>query len=55
MQRARLAWKNCYLRLEDVEQCDEITNFRIYPMPEATQLKEKLLYLRQRQFNLYAK
>jgi len=55
MQKARLAWKNCYLRLEDVEQCDEITNFRIYPMPEATQLKEKLLYLRQRQFNLYAK
>jgi len=51
----RTVWKNCYLRLEDVDRCDEITNFRLYPVPEATQLKEKLLYLKQHQLNLYAK
>ncbi len=54
MEKARLVWKNCYLKLEDVEQCDEITNFKIHPAPEATQLKEKLLYLKQHQLNLYA-
>ena len=55
MEKARLIWKNCYLRLEEVEQCDEITNFKLYPVPEATQLKEKLLFLKQHQLNLYAK
>jgi hypothetical protein len=56
MEKAQLDWKNCYLRLEDVERCDEITNFTVYPPPEAaTHLQEKLLYLKQHQLNLYAK
>jgi hypothetical protein len=56
MQKARLEWKNCYLSLEDVGRCDEITNFKIYPPPEtATHLQEKLLYLKQHRLNLYAK
>jgi hypothetical protein len=56
MEKARLDWKNCYLRLEDVERCDDITNFTLYPRPEAaTHLQEKLLYLEQHQLNLYAK
>lgn len=56
MEKARLEWKNCYLRLEDVGRCDEITNFTIYPPPEtATHLQEKLPYLKQHQLNLYAK
>jgi hypothetical protein len=55
MEKARLVWKNCYLSLEDVEQCDEITSSKIYPAPEATQLKQKLLYLKQHRLNLYAK
>jgi hypothetical protein len=56
MEKARLDWKNCYLRLEDVERCDDITNSTLYPRPEAaTHLQEKLLYLKQHQLNLYAK
>ena len=56
MQKARLGWNNCYLRLEDVGRCDEITNFMIYPPPKtATHLQEKFLYLKQYQLNLYSK
>ena len=56
MQKARLDWKNCYLRLENVERCDEITHFSIYPRPETTtHLQEKLLDLKQRHLNLYAR
>lgn len=56
MQKARLDWKNCYLRLEDIDRCDKITNFTLYPPPQAaTHLQEKLLYLKQHQLNLYAK
>ena len=56
MQKARLDWRNCYLRLEDVERCDEITHFSIYPRPETTtHLQEKLLDLKQRHLNLYAR
>jgi hypothetical protein len=28
MEQAHLDWKSCYLRLEDVQRCDEITHFR---------------------------
>jgi hypothetical protein len=55
MEKSRLVWKNCYLKLEDVDRCDEITNFTIYPPPEsATQLKEKLVFLKEHGLNLYA-
>ncbi len=56
MQKPRLDWKNCYLRLESIERCDEITHFSIYPRPETTtHLQEKLLDLKQRHLNLYAR
>jgi hypothetical protein len=56
MEKARLEWRNCYLKFEEVDQCDEITHARIYPPPEAaTQLKEKLLFLKERGLNLYSK
>ena len=55
MEKARLNWKNCYLRLEDVDQCDEITNFTVYPPPEsATHLEQKLVFLKEHRLNLYA-
>lgn len=55
MQKARLNWKICYLRLEDIDRCDEMTNFTLYPKPEsATHLKEKLLFLKEQRLNLYA-
>jgi hypothetical protein len=56
MQKARLEWRDCYLKLEDVDRCDEITNFSVYPRPEAvTHLQEKLQFLKQHRLNLYAR
>jgi hypothetical protein len=50
-----LAWKNCYLRLENIGRCDALTNSRIYPAPESTRLREKLDYLKRQHLNLFAK
>jgi len=47
-------WKDCYKRLENIRQCDEIVGFKIYPSPEATHLEDKLQYLKQTHQNLYA-
>jgi hypothetical protein len=47
------AWKNCYLRSEDIAACDKSTGFPIYPIPQATRLSEKLQYLKDHRLNLY--
>jgi hypothetical protein len=47
-------WKQCYLEQEDIQFCDQATNFQIYPWPENIRLKEKLVYLKQNALNLYA-
>lgn len=47
-------WKTCYLQIEDIKRCDEITGFVIYPAPEEqTHLADKLQYLKQTRQNLY--
>jgi hypothetical protein len=56
-------WKSCYLQNEDVELCNHITGFLIYPplggrprVDEQRQnltLQEKLQYLKRRRLNLY--
>src|SRR5438067_7652812 len=56
-------WKDCYLQNEDVDQCNQITGFPIYPpaggrprVDEKRQnltLQEKLQYLKKRRLNLY--
>jgi hypothetical protein len=47
------AWKDCYLKSEDIAACTEITHFPIYPNPQATRLQEKLQYLKEHRLNLY--
>lgn len=47
-------WRSCYLRTEDIQQCDAAAGHWIYPAPEATHLKEKLEYLKQNRLNLYS-
>jgi len=47
-------WRSCYLRIEDVEQCDQAAGFWIYRFPEPTDLKDKLEYLKQTKQNLYS-
>jgi hypothetical protein len=46
-------WANCYVRTGDINYCDRSTNFKIYPAPEATHLKQKLDYLKANHLNLF--
>ena len=47
-------WRNCYLRTEDIQKCDQAAGLWIYPAPERTDLKEKLEYLKESKQNLYS-
>lgn len=48
------AWKSCYLSTENINYCDAVSHFQIYPSPEATHLRQKLHFLKQNHLNLYA-
>lgn len=50
----KATWRNCYLRVEDISQCDQESRFWIYPWPEVTNLKGKLEFLKQTKQNLYS-
>ncbi|MGA2878966.1 MAG: hypothetical protein ABSG13_08450 [Bryobacteraceae bacterium] len=47
-------WANCYRQAQDIAHCDSITNFAVYPFPERTHLKEKLVYLQTHRLSLFA-
>jgi hypothetical protein len=47
------AWVSCYFSRHDIQQCDLMTNFKIYPWPEATHLQQKLDFLKEHRLNLY--
>ena len=53
LQDGKERWKTCYLRIQNVDQCDASVGFLIYPNPAATHLDEKLEYLRAHKLNLY--
>ncbi len=46
-------WKNCYLRYEDIEQCDKRTKFALYPNPAEVHMAEKMAFLKAHKLNLY--
>jgi hypothetical protein len=48
------AWVECYLRTENISECDKSAGFVIHPYPDQTGLKEKLDYLKARQLNLFS-
>jgi hypothetical protein len=48
------AWVECYLRTENISECDKSAGFIIHPHPDQTGLKEKLDYLKARQLNLFS-
>jgi hypothetical protein len=52
--RDRSAWRQCYLKLESIDQCTALTGFEVHPSQETTHLKEKLAFLKQRHLNLYS-
>lgn len=47
------AWKKCYIKYEDIEKCNIVTDSKIYPQPSATKLQWKLNYLKEHKLNLY--
>ena len=49
----KTTWKATYLETENIEQANRRANFKIYPNPERTKLKQKLNYLKKHQLNLY--
>jgi len=51
--RGKRAWRECYLARHDIYGCNAVTNFKIYPHPEATHLQEKLDFLERNHLNLY--
>lgn len=48
----KVNWKACYLQYEDVQQCDQITQFQIYPVFD-DDLQNKLSYLKANHLNLF--
>ncbi len=53
-RKGKQEWKECYRKNENIQFCDQATGFKIYPVPEATRLKEKLDFLKRNKLNLYA-
>ena len=47
-------WRSCYLRIEDIQQCDQAAGLGVFQFPERTHLKEKLDYLKRTRQNLYS-
>jgi hypothetical protein len=48
------AWVECYLRTENVSECDKSTGFAVHPYEDQTGLKDKLDYLKARQLSLFS-
>lgn len=47
----KTTWRQCYLELEDIQQCNQLSNFRIFP--EIADLPSKLAYLKENRLNLF--
>ncbi len=48
----KINWKTCYLQYEDVNKCDQLTQFHIYPVNNED-LQNKLSYLKEHHLNLF--
>lgn len=46
-------WKICYLKYENINDCDIRTGTQIYPNPQKTGLENKLKFLKENKLNLY--
>jgi hypothetical protein len=47
-------WRECYLKLEDVNRCAQEARFSVYPRPDMNNLADKLAFLKRTKQNLYA-
>ena len=46
-------WKIHYLQTDSIYKANQLSDFKIYPNPNRTQLKKKLEYLKKNNLNLY--
>ena len=46
-------WIQCYLETGDINGCEKKADIMVYPAPEATRMREKLEYLRERSASFY--
>jgi hypothetical protein len=49
---AKTAWKSCYLQIEDIEKCNESTNFNLHGWTDDA-LRAKFMYLKENRLNLF--
>jgi len=49
----KMKWASCYLRLEDIKECNQLTGNRVFPLADRDDLSEKLAYLKEYHLNLY--
>jgi hypothetical protein len=47
------AWHDCYLSVHDIGTCNASAGRAVYPVPEATNLQQKLDWLEARGYNLF--
>jgi hypothetical protein len=53
-ENGKRAWQQCYLKFEDISYCDRMTGYPTYWDPAATNLKDKLDYLKRNHLNLFS-
>lgn len=49
---AKIRWKECYLKVENVDQCNQEASLSIYPQTDAYMLS-RLDYFKKNHLNLY--
>ena len=52
--RPKHAWRDCYLRTEDFEKCEAMSDFKLLPAEPPDELRKKFDYLKQHKLNLFA-
>lgn len=52
--RNKRVWKDCYLRTEDYNRCESISDFKLLPAQSPEAIKRKLDYLKRHRLNLFA-
>ncbi|MEP7343156.1 MAG: hypothetical protein ABI977_35855, partial [Acidobacteriota bacterium] len=51
--RPKREWRDCYLRTEDFEKCEAMSEFKLLPAEPPDELRKKFDYLKQHKLNLF--
>ncbi|MDQ3012922.1 MAG: hypothetical protein M3X11_19715, partial [Acidobacteriota bacterium] len=52
--RPKREWRDCYLRTEDFQKCEAMSDFKLLPVEPPGELPKKFDYLKQHKLNLFA-